>query len=72
MVCMESVVYLVSVFSIKCVGVGSPLVYTNVHSHTTLSDGASYRVQSSIWVFPQLFTFLPLIFIVIDETQVTV
>lgn len=51
MVCMESVVYLVSVFSYKVCCVGNPLAYT------ALSDGASYRVQSSFWGFPSYLYF---------------
>lgn len=70
---MESVVYLVSDFSYKvCWYRESTSIHKYALIHTVLCDGASYRVQSSFWVFPQLFTFLPLIFIVIDETLVTV
>lgn len=58
--------------AIKCVGVGNPLVYTNVHSYTQLC------LMELVTEFNVLFGCFPsylhfyLIFIVIDEILVTV
>lgn len=59
--------------AVKCVGVENPLVYTNVHSYTQLclmELVTEFKVLFGC--FPSYLHFLPLIFIVIDETLVTV